>query len=59
MAVQRVNITLDPELLEEFKKYASKKGVSISPFVAAKMKEFIEEEKEFEEYKEKKKKGLL
>ncbi|MEN8075313.1 hypothetical protein ABFP60_00040 [Clostridioides difficile] len=43
----------------QFKKYASKKGVLISLFVATKMKEFIEEEKEFEEYKEKKKKGAF
>ncbi|WP_274380429.1 hypothetical protein [Clostridium chrysemydis] len=43
MAVQRVNITLEPELFEEFKKYAYKKGITISPFVQAKIKEFIEE----------------
>lgn len=59
MAVRRVNVTVDPELYNEFYKYAERKGISISPFLQAKMKEFIEEEKEFEEYKEKKKKGLL
>lgn len=59
MAVQRVNVTLDPDLLEEFKKYAVKKGIGISPFLAAKMQEFIAEEQEFEEYKEKKRKGTL
>ena len=59
MAVRRVNVTVDPELYDEFYKYACKKGISISPFLQAKMKEFIEEEKEFEEYKEKKRKGLL
>lgn len=59
MAVRRVNVTVEPELYNEFYKYAERKGISISPFLQAKMKEFIEEEKEFEEYKEKKKKGLL
>lgn len=59
MAVQRVNITVDPKLLEEFYSYATKKGITISPFVSAKMKEFIEEEKEFEEFKNLKKKGAL
>lgn len=59
MAVRRFNVTVEPELYDEFYKYACKKGISISPFLQAKMKEFIEEEKEFEEYKEKKRKGLL
>jgi len=59
MAVKRLNVTVDPELLEEFYKYACKKGISISPFLQAKMREFIEEEKEFEEYKERKRKGTL
>lgn len=59
MAVRRVNVTVEPELYDEFYKYACKKGISISPFLQAKMKEFIEEEKEFEECKEKKRKGLL
>lgn len=59
MAVQRVNITLDPVLYEEFRKYAMKHGIGISGFVAAKMQEFIDEQKEFEEFKEKKRKGLL
>ena len=59
MAVRRVNVTVEPELYDEFYKYACKKGISISPFLQAKMKDFIEDEKEFEEYKEKKRKGLL
>jgi len=59
MTVQRLNVTVDPELLEEFYKYACKKGITISPFLQAKMKEFIEEEKEFEEYKQRKRKGTL
>lgn len=59
MAVIRVNVTVEPELYDEFYKYAERKGISISPFLQAKMREFIEEEKEFEEFKEKKRKGLL
>lgn len=59
MAVRRVNVTVEPELYDEFYKYAERKGISISPFLQAKMREFIEEEKEFEEFKEKKRKGLL
>ncbi|MDY2737110.1 hypothetical protein [Intestinibacter sp.] len=35
------------------------KGISISPFLQAKMQEFIKEEKEFEEYKKLKKEGKL
>lgn len=59
MVVQRINITMDPELFAEFNKYAQKRGISISPFVQAKIREFIEEEKEFEEFKERKRKGTL
>lgn len=59
MAVQRINITMEPELYAEFNKYAQKRGISISPFVQAKIREFIEEEKEFEEFKERKRKGTL
>lgn len=47
----RINITIPPDILEEFKKYGEKKGILISPFVAAKMKEFIEEEKIIEKLK--------
>lgn len=47
----RINITLPPDVLKEFKKYGERKGVMISPFVAAKMKEFIEEEKTIEKLK--------
>lgn len=59
MAVKRLNVTVEPELLEEFYKYADKKGITVSPFLQAKMKEFIEEEKEFEKFKEMKRKGTL
>lgn len=59
MAVRRINITMEPELYDEFYKYACKKGISLSPFVQAKIREFIEEEKEFEEYKQMKRRGTL
>ena len=51
MALKRVNVTMQEELYEEFYKYACRKGISLSPFLQAKMREFIEEEKEFEEFK--------
>lgn len=59
MAVRRVNVTMEPELYDEFYVYACKKGISLSPFLQAKMREFIEEEKEFQEFKERKRKGTL
>jgi len=46
-----LNISIKPEIVEEFRKYAEKKGVLISPWVAAKMREFIEDEKALEEMK--------
>lgn len=46
---RKLNITLDPEVLDEFCKYASKYGTSISSWIEVKMTEFIEEEKEIEE----------
>ncbi|MFJ5713107.1 hypothetical protein [Neobacillus sp. NPDC093127] len=52
-AMQRVNITVDHEVLEQFFKLAEKKGIKISPFVNAKLKEFIEDEKLIEELKRK------
>ena len=45
MAVKRLNVTVDPELLEEFYEYVDRKGISVSPFLHAKMREFIAEEK--------------
>lgn len=47
----RQNITLDPEVYEEFCKYAGKKGIKISTWVNIKMIEFIEEEKMIEEFR--------
>lgn len=55
MAVKRVNMTLDPEIFEEFCKYAGPKGIKISTWVTAKMKEFVEDEKLLEEIKKSKK----
>lgn len=52
MAVTRKNVTVDEKLLEEFYYYADKRGITISPFLSAKMREFIAEEKEFEKFKE-------
>lgn len=49
MAKKKLNITLDPDILEEFCFYASQYGTSISSWIEVKMKDFIEEEKELEE----------
>jgi len=46
-----VNITLPPGLLDEWRKYANRSGGMLSPFIAAKMLEFIEEEKRIAELK--------
>lgn len=48
---EHINITVPPDILDEFKKYGARKGIMISPFVAAKMKEFIQEEKTIEKLK--------
>ncbi len=53
MAVTRHNITLEPEVYEEFCRYAGKKGIKVSTWVNIKMKEFIEEEKMIEEMRKK------
>lgn len=45
MAVKRVNITLDPVIFEDFRKYAERKGIKISTWITQKMREFVEEEK--------------
>lgn len=52
MATKRVNMTLDSEVFEDFRKYAGPKGIKISTWVTIKMKEFVEKEKA-EELKEK------
>lgn len=53
LAVTRHNITLEPEVYEEFCRYAGKKGIKVSTWVNIKMKEFIEEEKMIEEMRKK------
>ena len=59
MKLKRVNVTMQEEVYEEFYKYACRKGISLSPLLQAKMQEFIEEEKEFEQFKKLKKEGKL
>ncbi|MGM0903054.1 MAG: hypothetical protein ACQEXB_18395 [Bacillota bacterium] len=54
MVTQRVNITLDPKVYDEFCRIAGKKGIRVSPWVNAQMVEFIAEEKMIEEYRKKK-----
>jgi antitoxin component of RelBE/YafQ-DinJ toxin-antitoxin module len=54
LAVKRVNITVDPNVLDEFYRLAAKKGIKFSTWVQVKMEEFIEEEKMIEEYRQKK-----
>ncbi|HGG0416077.1 TPA: hypothetical protein ACJFE8_000827 [Clostridium sporogenes] len=44
MATIRKNITLDPEVYENFCKIAERKGIRMSTWINAKMKEFIEQE---------------
>lgn len=56
LARQSLNITLEIGVYDEFCNYAGKKGIRISPWVNAKMKEFIEEEKEAEAEKAARKK---
>jgi len=50
----RQNITLEPEVFEEFCHYAGPKGIKISTWINERMKEFIEDEKVLEEMKKKK-----
>lgn len=45
LAVKRVNITLDPVIFKDFRKYAERKGIKISTWITQKMREFVEEEK--------------
>jgi hypothetical protein len=50
-----VNLSIKPEIVDEFYKYSGRLGIKLSPWVAAKMKEFIEEQKELEELRKNKK----
>lgn len=54
-AMTRHNITLEPEVYEEFCKYAAKHGIKVSTWVNQQMKEFIEDQKELERIKEERK----
>jgi antitoxin component of RelBE/YafQ-DinJ toxin-antitoxin module len=54
---ERVNITVDPKVLDEFYRLAGKKGIKFSTWVQVKMEEFIEEEKMIEEYRQQKKRS--
>ena len=52
-------MSIDPVVFEEFCKIAGNKGIKISTWVTAKMKEFVEEEKLLEEIKKNKRWGHL
>jgi len=58
MSAKRQNMSLDPEVFEEFCKYAGRKGIKISTWVNLKMKEFIEEEKLLEQLRDTRNKHL-
>jgi hypothetical protein len=49
LVTTRHNITLEPDVYEEFCKYAGKQGIKVSTWVNLKMKEFIEEQKMLKE----------
>ncbi|EOR24974.1 hypothetical protein A499_06480 [Niallia nealsonii AAU1] len=51
MASKKYSITLDPNVYDEFCRFAGKKGIKVSTWIGVKMKEFIEEEKIIEEYR--------
>lgn len=57
MAKKKFNITIDPDVLEDFCYHSSKYGTSISAWIEVQMKEFIEEEKEVEEFRRNLRKG--
>ncbi|MFC0188500.1 hypothetical protein ACFFJY_09395 [Fictibacillus aquaticus] len=54
MATKRVNITVDPETLDEWYRLAGRKGMKFSTWIQVMMEEFIEEERMIEEYRQKK-----
>ena len=51
MAVKRQNMSIDPQVYEDFVKYSEKKAIKVSTWVTMKMREFVKEEKELEELK--------
>lgn len=44
LAVRKANMTIDPNVYERFIKIAEKKGIRVSTWVNARMKEFVEQE---------------
>jgi hypothetical protein len=52
--MKRLNITIDPTTYEDFIIYAERIGIKTSPWINAKMKEFVEEEKKAEELRKQK-----
>lgn len=54
-AMKRQNISIEPEVYEQFCKYASRHGIKLSTWINAQMKEFIEDQKLLDELKEQKK----
>jgi antitoxin component of RelBE/YafQ-DinJ toxin-antitoxin module len=57
LATKSVNITVDPDTLDEFYRLAAKKGIKFSTWVQVNMEEFIEEEKMIEEYRQQKRRS--
>lgn len=55
MAVKRQNMSIDPQVYQDFIKYSEPKGIKVSSWVTAKMREFVEDEKLLEELKKSKK----
>ena len=55
MAVKRQNMSIDPQVYEDFVYYTEKKAIKVSTWVTMKMREFVEEEKALEELKKNKK----
>lgn len=51
MVVHRQNMSIDPKVYENFCKYAEPKGIKVSSWVTAKMREFVEDELLLEEIK--------
>jgi predicted HicB family RNase H-like nuclease len=52
--MKRLNIMIDPTTYEDFIIYAERKGIKLSTYVNAKLKEFVEEEKKVEELRKQK-----
>ena len=51
MVARRQNITIDPEVFEKFCLIAGKKGIKISTWITAAMRQFIEDEEMLQELK--------